>query len=260
MANVKRTKEDVVVELLRLASEGHPMTSTTVPTEWVRSALSYFGNWKTAIRELGIKQKRKDYAETASIRDGYVNRRRWSDGAVKEALVYAIDNDMTPNEFRERYGNMSDSVDRRFGGVFKACEHFGLPKLRRANIDVYKTAGYAFEELIGGLFTELGMDVAKQQRFDNCVPDFVSGSTWYDAKLSEWTIHTCDTVRKYEPNCRELIIVFLRGNTQTDRMISDKTRLVHVSYFVNQLPREKRGFFLRKFSGIERYLSGEEVA
>jgi hypothetical protein len=236
------------------------MTSTTVPTELVRSAQTYFGKWKTAIRELDVKQKRKDYTETASIHDGYVNRRRWSDDAIKEALVYAIDNNMTPTEFRERYGSMGDSIDRRFGGVLKACEHFGLPKLRRDSTDAYKFAGYAFEELVGKLFTELGMDIAKQQRFEDCIPDFVRGSTWYDAKLSEWTIHTCDTVRKYESNCRELIIVFLRGNTQTDRMVSDKTRLVHVSYFVNQLPREKRGFFLWKFSEIERYLSGEEVA
>ncbi len=165
--------------------------------------------------------------------------------------------DLTSMEFREQYGNMSESIDRRFGGVLKACESFGVPKLRRDNTDIYKFAGYAFEELVGELFTEIGMDIAKQQRFGDCIPDFVSGNTWYDAKLSEWTVHTSDTIKKYEPKCDRLVIVFLRGNITTDRMLTDKTRIVNVRHYVDQLPRISRGFYLRKFSEIEQRIEDE---
>lgn len=256
MANVKRTKEDVSTELLRLADEGHTMMSTKVPSYLVRSAQTYFGSWKNAINELGIAQTRKAYKETAAIREAYESRRLWTDEVIANALRKSSSEGITSMEFRRRFSPMGDVLDRRFGGVLHACDYFGIARLPRDNTDPYKFAGHLFEEVLGELFREIGIDYVKE-RFGDCIPDFAVGDLWYDAKLSETTIHLCNTVEKYEPNCEALTIVFLRGNKNTDRKLTDKTRLVHVSHYLKRLPEIRQAYFSRKLNEITQTLDYE---
>lgn len=256
MANVKRTKADVTAELLRLAAQGHPMMSTKVPTYLVRSAQTYFGSWKNAINELGISQTRKAYEETVAIREAYENRRVWTDEVISDALRKSSSEGITSMEFRRRFSPMGDALDRRFGGVLQACDYFGITRLPRDNIDPYKFAGHSFEEVLGEIFREIGKDYVKE-RYGDCIPDFAVGDLWYDAKLSETTIHLCKTVEKYEPNCVALTIVFLRGNKNTDRKLTDKTRLVHVSHYLKRLPEIRQKYFSRKLKRITQTLEYE---
>ncbi|WP_339811138.1 hypothetical protein MKY63_00735 [Paenibacillus sp. FSL R7-0189] len=256
MANIKRTKECVSSELLRLAAEGHPMTSTKVPSYLVRSAQTYFGSWKNAISELGITQTRAAYVETAAIRGAYENRRIWTDDVVSEALRMSSSDGITPMEFRKRFDPMGDALDRRFGGVLQACDYFGISRLPRDNTDPYKFAGHSFEEVLGDIFHEIGVHYVKERRGD-CIPDFIVGDSWYDAKLSETTINLCKTVEKYEPNCESLTIVFLRGNKNADRKLTNKTRILHISHFLKRLPEKRQVHYNRKLDDILNTLNCE---
>lgn len=158
-----------------------------------------------------------------------------------------------------------DSLRRRctalFGGYRNAVEAAGFSyDSVRVDTDMASYYGMIFENLVGEILTELRIDF-EQYAHSKYNPDFViSHNRWIDAKLSEWTItnRDCETIEKYEPCCRRLTIVYLRGRDY-DRMITNKTRLMHVNRLVKQLPRYKRGYFYTKFSEIERGLNETET-
>lgn len=258
MANIKRTKDDCIRELKALASQGHPLTSTTVDANLVRSCQTYFGKWSLALKELGLKTTRKPYQHTENRRVKLLERTVWTDDIVFDKLSEAIQNGHTSMELREKHNGLGASLDRRFGGVHGACKHFGLPNLERDGADVYKQSGWKFEDLLGELFAELRINYEKYKH-EKYRPDFVVGLRWFDAKLSEWTIRTCSTVENYEPHCASLTIIYLRGN-DTDRMLTNKTRIVHVNRYVKQLPRHRRGYFYRKFNDINETILAKEAS
>ncbi|MGG2024230.1 hypothetical protein AB1282_00330 [Gottfriedia sp. S16(2024)] len=257
MANIKRTKEDCIRELKELAAQGHPLTSTTVDMSLRRSCQSYFGKWSVALKELGLKSTRKPYEHTETRRLKLLERTVWTDEIIIEKLTEALENRYTSMEIRNKYVGLGDSLDRRFGGIHNACKHFGLPSIERDGADIYKHSGWKFEDILGELFNELDIKYEKYKH-DKYRPDFVVGKRWFDAKLSEWTINTCNTIENYEPLCSSLTIVYLRGR-EHDRMLTNKTRMVHVNKYVKQLPRDKRGYFYAKFNDILTKLNEAEA-
>jgi hypothetical protein len=161
--------------------------------------------------------------------------------------------------------NEDDALRRRttalFGGYRYAVEASGFTYDKvRVDTDMASYYGNVFEGLVGEIFNELSIE-NEQYAHSKYNPDFVlSHNRWVDAKLSEWTIanRDCDTIEKYEPFCRSLTIVYLRCR-ENDRMVTSKTRLIHVNKYVKQLPRHKRGYFYAKFDEIERKLNDLEA-
>ncbi|MEK4630560.1 hypothetical protein MKZ17_20480 [Solibacillus sp. FSL R7-0682] len=159
-----------------------------------------------------------------------------------------------------------DALRRRctslFGGYRYAVEAAGFTYSSvRIDTDMASYYGNVFESLLCELFTELKLHF-EQYAHSKYNPDFVlSNNRWVDAKLSEWTVtnRDCDTVQKYEPYCKSLTIVYLRGR-DNDRMITCKTRLIHVNRYIKQLPRHKRGYFYAKVNEIERKLNEVEAS
>jgi hypothetical protein len=152
---------------------------------------------------------------------------------------------------RKYYGN--------YEGLFSAC---GL------DYDEYRTDttlasfyGRALEDVFENILSDLEIKYVRQPEINDCHPDFVSGRTWYDAKLSEWTINfaDCITVKKYEPHCDSLIIVFLRGNKDTDKRLTEKTRLVNIYKYVDMLPSEKRSKYINALEEIESNVNSNEL-
>jgi hypothetical protein len=152
---------------------------------------------------------------------------------------------------RKFYGN--------YEGLFDAC---GL------NYDDYRTDtnlasyyGKTLEDVFEDILIDLEIKYESQPEINKCHPDFVSGATWYDAKLSEWTIRhpDCITIEKYEPHCEKLVIVFLRGNKNTDKMITEKTRLVNIYKFVEMLPDAKQTQYLNRLNEIELQVASNEL-
>lgn len=158
-----------------------------------------------------------------------------------------------------------DTLRRRctalFGGYRYAVEAAGFSyDSVRIDTDAASYYGYVFEGLLGELFTELGVEYERYAH-SKFQPDFVlKHNRWVDAKLSEWTIENrdCSTIEKYEPFCRSLTIVYLRGR-DIDRMYNGKTRLIHVNKLIKQLPRYKRGNFYARIDEITRKLNDLEA-
>jgi hypothetical protein len=161
-----------------------------------------------------------------------------------------------------KHSGILDASRRFYGsyeGLFGAC---GL------NYDEYRTDtnlasyyGGELEDVFADILSDLRIEYKRHLPINGCHPDFVSGKTWYDAKLSEWTISLadCQTVRKYEPHCDDLVIVFLRGSRDTDRMLSTKTRLVNVFKFVSMLPDDKQRYYTAVLNEIEFKVNANEL-
>jgi hypothetical protein len=153
-----------------------------------------------------------------------------------------------------------DSLRRRstalFGGWRYAVEAAGFNYDDvRVDTDMASYYGYKLEMLFGELLTELRVEF-EQYAHSRFNPDYVlTHGRWIDVKLSEWTISNDDyeTITRYEPYCRSLTIVFLRGR-DIDRMITRKTRLINIRRYVKQLPRHKRGYFYARLNAIENEL------
>lgn len=149
-----------------------------------------------------------------------------------------------------------DALRRRstylFGGWRYAVETAGFIYDKvRVDTDKASYFGHKFERLFGEILFELDISFEQYAHSKYC-PDYViDHGRWIDVKLSEWTItnRDCDTVGKYEPHCRSLTIVYLRGRI-LDKMITDKTRLIHIDYYLKQLPRRRRGYFYAQINGL----------
>lgn len=155
-------------------------------------------------------------------------------------------------------------VARKHGGIIEASRKFygnyeGLFEACGYSYDDFRTDttlasffGRELEDVFESILIDLKQDYVRQPSVNGCHPDFVVGDTWYDAKLSEWTISLadCGTVKKYEPHCKELVIVFLRGNTDLNKSLSEKTKLINIYHYVNMLPKEKQNQYKTKLDEI----------
>lgn len=161
--------------------------------------------------------------------------------------------------------NEDDALRRRcttlFGGYKYAVEAAGFTyDAVRVDTDTASYCGNLFESLLSELLTDLSVEF-EQYSHSKYRPDFVlSNNRWIDAKLSEWTVYNsdCDTVKKYEPFCRSLTIVYMRGKV-IDKMITNKTRIVHVNLLIKQLPKHKQTYYKRKIDAILTKLDSNDV-
>lgn len=118
--------------------------------------------------------------------------------------------------------------------------------------------GIEFEQLVGEILTELNINYIQYDSGKrNCKPDFVfSEKHWGDAKISEHTVFHSQTIDKYEKHIDKLTIIYLRKTSQLEwrRYVTPKTEIVHISYFVKELPIDKRQQFEDRLSKIENSL------
>jgi hypothetical protein len=169
--------------------------------------------------------------------------RRFNDG---EPLNYA--------SIRRSDESLRKRATYLFGGWGKAVEYAGIPYASvMIDTNIASASGYALEALFGDILTELNVYYT-QYEHERYNPDYVlADDVWIDVKLSAWTIYSRsdDTLAKYEPHCKSLTIVFLRGDKTCDRMVTPKTRLVNVNHYVKQLPRAKQRYYSAKLRDIE---------
>jgi hypothetical protein len=114
--------------------------------------------------------------------------------------------------------------------------------------------GLSFEKILGDILTEL--EVPFKKGYSRTIkPDFNLGNKWIDAKLSKTTYlsPTCKTIEKYEPLCEELELVYLIGDSST-QVLTEKTKLVHVSEYTKELPKDKQIFYQKLLDElVEQY-------
>lgn len=220
----------------------------------VYSIRKHYGNITNYFSQLDVDYYAKPYVPF-----------RWDAENVKRQLMRWIREGKPVNYtyVAMKHNGIIVAARKFYGGWAELFEACGL------NYDDYRTDtdmasfyGKQLEDIFADILDTLQIKYEREPHIDNCRPDFVIGNEWVDVKLSEWTIHIsdCDTLKKYEPHCETLTIVFLRGNKQLNKKITDKTRIVNIGFYIDQLPREKRGYFYGLLDEIERQLGEKEVA
>src|SRR5690606_26093825 len=91
-----------------------------------------------------------------------------------------------------------------FGFRYKAYATLDSSLVR---IQQLKRLGLEFQALVKEVYDEITLARTEQTRIEDCIPDFISGFTWLDAKLSKSTA-TVDNIRKYRKHTDWLIIVY----------------------------------------------------
>jgi hypothetical protein len=195
---------------------------------------------------------RKTSKRRKTVRPGNIT---WNDDVIRKELEKLISQGKSPSDIAQENSRLYAALMHRYRNLADSCEQLGLPEPVKGYNSAYQIAGFEFEDILGHILTELGYGYTRPH-VGHCRPDFAINSRWFDAKLSEWTINTCGTVRKYEPHCRSLTIIFARGR-DIDRMVSDKTRLIHVNRYIKQLPRSQRGYFYAKIREINDELANQ---
>lgn len=189
---------------------------------------------------------------------------RWDEENVKRQLLRWIreGNPVNYTYIAYKHKGILDAARKFYGSweaLFEAC---GLAYDDfRTDTALASFYGFKLEDVFEDILNELKINHVRQPEINGCHPDFVNGDTWYDVKLSEWTIShaDCVTVKKYEPHCRNLMIVFLRGDETTDKMITEKTRLVNIRHFIEMLPQGSQKKYNERLTEIISQVASNEI-
>lgn len=198
------------------------------------AAKFYFGTYKNALLECHI-----DYDDVGERID-------WNRKKVLAVLDSKAKNKENLSICKVPI-TLVNACYRYFGSYEEALREIGLNyEDIREDTEKQRYNGFKFEKLLGELLVSLCLSYtnghSKEVR-----PDFVlSNEKWLDAKLSEWSIYNCKTIEKYEPHCRLLTIVYLRGDISRDEMVTSKTRIVSVFNLIKQLPKPERKTFQKR--------------
>ena len=134
----------------------------------------------------------------------------------------------------------------RFYGIDKTAVEYAMSSRRNATAAL----GHEFQALVKEIYDEITLARSEQTRIEDCIPDFISGFTWLDAKLSKSTAKTA-TIQKYRKYTDWLIIIYA---------IDDRSKPIdgaiykHVSeyyqYISDELQR-KIDAFIRKATEVK---------
>lgn len=179
---------------------------------------------------------------------------------VKRRVFYLSENKKLNTAYSRREFSDGQRLERSmktlFGSFENGISHFGLER------DIYSTnelieAGRKFQDLTFKSFKAMkyGFDYEKGRELNTIFPDFVfNNDVWIDTKLSSWTISIENTIEKYSPHCKRIIILYLRGNTRTD-LVSEKVGFLKIDEIYPYLRNIKREDLINEFEELKIQLS-----
>jgi hypothetical protein len=192
---------------------------------------------------------------------GKYHNTKWNkEKIIKEIKKLHINNQPINSNYIKKYQDSLYWATRRHFGNWKNAVISSGIDYKEIMYDVPKTvkAGQDFELLLGDILEELNIEYKKGFSFE-VRPDFVLNDyVWADAKLSIYTIDSCETIEKYEPYVKQLWIIYLLGDKEIDKMITNKTRLTSVYKLIKQLPKHKRLLFVNQINKLKESMSKKE--
>lgn len=212
-----------------------------------------FGSWGEAVNQSGFNYK--------DFRKKDLRRNPWTRELIIKEIkkLHENDIDLNTSNVRVNFSPLENAARRLFVSWENAVSVSGVDyKKERLDIGTSAYYGRRFEMLSDELLTEVGINFEKYNYRNNTSikPDYiVRNELFLDAKLSEWTIYHCETIKKYEPHCRMLTVFFMRGNANKDEMLTEKTRIISVHKFIKQLPRHRQKYYLAEIESIENELN-----
>lgn len=246
-----RWKQDEIIQWIKSSYEnGDDISVTAVKRRYpgmTRACEKRFGGWKHMVELAGI-----DYGEVSKVRF-------WNGTDIIDEIKKIYREDGRINQgyvFGYRKGFISTAL-KHFGSWENAVESAGLTFADiKEDRHIAQDCGKMFEGVLEELLIETGSAYkcySKTTRI-GLVPDFTNGNQWLDAKFSEWSMNIHATRSKYEPHCKLLTIVFMRGTNDRDEMVSDKTRVMSVHKWIKQLPKYRQTYYNDKLTEIENKL------
>lgn len=254
------TKERVKYETLNAIKDGVEPTRTALGKHirgYENAVNKLFGSFDNVKEYCGIStiyDRPKDVDDSPRI---YRARLTTRDGFKREIIrLYYTGCPLNYTAINEWRRHLLDRARELFGTWRDALEYCGFNYGEIAASDnTLSECGEEFEEVLGEILTKLGI---KFEKYDHDVlkPDFVlPNGAWIDAKLSEWT-DVENTVKRYLPECKELIIVYLQGRkTSRERGYKYKHKAVSAYLLTDKMPYDLRDYYNTRLSEIERRAS-----
>jgi hypothetical protein len=233
------------IKLINTIEKNNPAYLEKNHSDLYHTGKRLYGSWKKAIEVIDV-----DY-------EGTLKNRPHSEKNFKEAMFELINQgvSLSYSKIRNTYSLLFLEGVGIYGTWENAINSLGLDyDLVREDHNTTSLMGIKFERILDGVMSEVGIDFSKG-RGSTLRPDYIVDNKWFDAKLSQWTVYHCDTVEKYEPHCKMLTLVFMRGDADMDEMLTRKTRLMSVHKLIKQLPRHRQRYYLAQIETIETSLN-----
>jgi hypothetical protein len=161
---------------------------------------------------------------------------------------------------QSRFPTAVKVAERYFGSYENALKAIGENYEDHVEDHVYTSyVGKIFEKLVHKMFEDLGFNYHYQYRgFDGIVPDFYDeeNSIILDTKLSSWSVFNCDTISKYSPYCKKIIIVYLRGEDIKHKI--PNLELISVDYYFDDLRKKGLGNYIDEINKLRTAISNKE--
>lgn len=181
---------------------------------------------------------------------------KWTANNIKRQLMRWIREGYPVNytAIQSKHKGIIEASRKIFGNYEKAFDYAGLNyEDFRVDTSMASFYGHEFENIIGDILTDLGVQYKRHAYINGCHPDFVIGKHWIDAKLSEWTISfsDCSTIHKYLPHCRRLSIIYLRQMKKETYYSNELgVDMIHVSELLKELPEQRAIYYNGKLNHI----------
>lgn len=122
----------------------------------------------------------------------------------------------------EVFGSLPEMY--KYYGIDKTAVEYAMSKRRSTTAAL----GHEFQRLLKEVYDEIPLSRFPTSGYGESIPDFISGNTWIDAKLSRSTAlnRGCETIEKYRKHTEYLVIVYALHDTDKS---DDRANFVHIS-------------------------------
>lgn len=187
---------------------------------------------------------------------GYENKEDCMRDAIGE-FVHQYDPDEITIELLKSYRHIEQYSYKIFGSLPEMYKYFGIDKTAveysmNKRTRACASWGHLFEELVAEVFSELNYRYERRRRINDCVPDFIVGDSWYDAKLSRNTAFnsSCQTIEKYRKHTDYLTIIYALHDTEKDDERATFVHITEIKPLVSPHLQRKIDAFIRKASEV----------
>ena len=136
----------------------------------------------------------------------------------------------------------------KYYGIDKTAVEYAMSRRRSATAAL----GHEFQRLLKEVYDEIPLSRFPTSGYGDSVPDFISGNTWIDAKLSKSTAlnRGCETIDKYRKHTDHLVIIYALHDTERS---DDRATFVHINELrplASTVLKRKIDAFIRKATEV----------
>lgn len=241
----RHSKASLSKRIRELSDNGEDMSYTSMmdldPTLVHNSTNHFKKGWHRILDELNIPYEAR--------------RQRFSKESIKDRLYKLLD----------KYGEISFPIIRKYDSsiLFYAYDNYdsiidfyidmGIDPNECMDFSKQTIKGFEFERAFKEVLELMHINFRYNKNYNNNLrPDFqLNKGVWIDCKLSSWTESIEDTINKYTPHCKKLIIVFLRGDERhLDHIDYENVEFRKVDYYYPFLKQINRQDLIGKFESI----------